>query len=353
MYKCPKCEAEFELGTKFCQSCGCNLELEFIETPTCPKCQKVFTTGVKFCDIDGSKLVSPDKLIPRCVKCEKEYPADTNFCLQCGGKVIPEALRKGIELKELNKSVELIGEQTSKVTSQVTSKVKELISKKSNLSKNKKHQIIGACVILIVLFFCILIIPSGGKGALKIKAKVVNGSNYDWRVATVRIEHSNGRSPLVTAKYKNGKFSVKLPPTMYNQYLESVTSSFQRSDNIRYSNEDAQVTLAFFQGYGKNNCTGRNGVSYDCESDRFILGNPKKGVMSTFVYSDRDVSITGTHNNLSVNIFLKKGWNRIFTTSTKVGDSYKISQTMKNPGGLKWYSDNDFYEESKSRGFIF
>ncbi|MCL2598168.1 MAG: zinc ribbon domain-containing protein [Paludibacter sp.] len=93
MYKCPKCNAEFELGTKFCQNCGCNLEKEFIETPTCPKCGKNFPTGTKFCSEDGSKLVSPDKLIPRCVKCGKEYIDGTKFCPEDGGQILAEANR--------------------------------------------------------------------------------------------------------------------------------------------------------------------------------------------------------------------------------------------------------------------
>ena len=93
MYKCPKCNAEFELGTKFCQNCGCSLEKEFIETPTCPKCRKVFAIGTKFCREDGSKLVSPIKLIPRCVKCGKEYTDGTKFCSEDGNPVTSEILQ--------------------------------------------------------------------------------------------------------------------------------------------------------------------------------------------------------------------------------------------------------------------
>ncbi len=95
MYKCPKCNAEFEKGAKFCPSCGCNLENEFIENPVCPRCHKTFPTGTKFCDVDGSKLASPDKLIPKCMKCGKAYSVDTKFCPDDGGVVIPEALRYG------------------------------------------------------------------------------------------------------------------------------------------------------------------------------------------------------------------------------------------------------------------
>jgi hypothetical protein len=90
---CPKCGAEFELGTKFCQKCGCNLANEFIENPICPKCNKKFPAGTKFCDADGAKLVSPDKLIPKCVKCGQVYTDGTKFCSHDGGQVIAEALR--------------------------------------------------------------------------------------------------------------------------------------------------------------------------------------------------------------------------------------------------------------------
>jgi len=88
MYQCPKCNAEFTAGTKFCQNCGCNLEIEFIKTPTCPKCRKVFATGTKFCDEDGTKLVSPEKLVPRCVKCGQTYTEGTKFCPDDGGQVL-------------------------------------------------------------------------------------------------------------------------------------------------------------------------------------------------------------------------------------------------------------------------
>lgn len=94
-YNCPRCNAEFIAGTKFCQSCGCNLNLEFIEDPVCPKCHKTFPAGSNFCDIDGFKLVSPDKLIPKCVKCGTEYSIEIKFCPKDGGAVIPEALRSG------------------------------------------------------------------------------------------------------------------------------------------------------------------------------------------------------------------------------------------------------------------
>ena len=61
-YICPKCSTEFIPNTKFCDKCGCNLEMEFIETPTCPVCKKEFPIGTIFCSEDGAKLESPKEL---------------------------------------------------------------------------------------------------------------------------------------------------------------------------------------------------------------------------------------------------------------------------------------------------
>ena len=91
---CPHC-GKFVSDTKFCQSCGYNLEVEeCIETPTCPECRKTFSAGTKFCDVDGAKLVSPESLIPRCVKCGKIYTDGTKFCPDDGGQILAGAYIK-------------------------------------------------------------------------------------------------------------------------------------------------------------------------------------------------------------------------------------------------------------------
>lgn len=86
-FNCPKCSNEFNKGTKFCQTCGCNLELEFIESPTCPKCKTTFPTHTRFCVNDGFKLVRPEDLIPRCVNCKNVYSDNIKFCPHDGGEV--------------------------------------------------------------------------------------------------------------------------------------------------------------------------------------------------------------------------------------------------------------------------
>jgi len=86
-YNCPKCSSEFSSGTKFCQTCGCNLELDFLENPICPKCKASYPTNTKFCVTDGSKLVRPEDLIPKCIICNTTYSDDIKFCPRDGGEV--------------------------------------------------------------------------------------------------------------------------------------------------------------------------------------------------------------------------------------------------------------------------
>ena len=87
IFNCPKCDSQFTKGTKFCQTCGCNLELEFIENPICPKCKASYSTNTRFCVTDGSKLVKPEDLIPKCVICNTAYTDDIKFCSHDGGQV--------------------------------------------------------------------------------------------------------------------------------------------------------------------------------------------------------------------------------------------------------------------------
>lgn len=57
----------------------------------CPKCNKEFPVGVRFCDSDGTKLVSSESLVRRCIKCGTEYSKDVKFCPKDGGIVATQS----------------------------------------------------------------------------------------------------------------------------------------------------------------------------------------------------------------------------------------------------------------------
>ena len=84
---CPKCTAPFEEGSKFCETCGCNLEREYIENPVCPECRTSYSTNINYCVNDGVKLVHPRDLVPQCEVCHTTYSEDIKFCPRDGGTV--------------------------------------------------------------------------------------------------------------------------------------------------------------------------------------------------------------------------------------------------------------------------
>ena len=184
-YKCPKCETEFSLGTKFCEKCGCNLEVEFIETPTCPKCEKIFPTGTVFCSEDGAKLVSPERMIPKCVKCGKVYTDGTKFCPLDGGKIIPEALRSKVDF---DNAKELFVE-----------KGKEYVDKGykffSKLPKEQIYRVVIGCAAVVVLVIALILSRSspGERVARAVcdcvitEIRRVDGNNFNVSHENIRV----------------------------------------------------------------------------------------------------------------------------------------------------------------------
>ena len=161
-YKCPKCDTEFTQGTKFCEDCGCNLEVEFIETPMCPKCEKTFPTGTVFCKEDGTKLVSHEKMIPKCVKCETVYTDGTTFCPLDGGKVVPEALRTKIDFDNVK---EVLSENTDKFKKAVQNSMSSIstpkITENSATPVGNRYPILRllSTVYRVIAWIIVVIVP--------------------------------------------------------------------------------------------------------------------------------------------------------------------------------------------------
>lgn len=76
--KCPSCGTENKDGAKFCNNCGCKLE---VEKPRCPGCGTENAPGAKFCNNCGTPLNAGPK---KCSGCGAELAPGTRFCSECG-----------------------------------------------------------------------------------------------------------------------------------------------------------------------------------------------------------------------------------------------------------------------------
>lgn len=75
--KCPKCNADVEAGSKFCNNCGEKMSAG----PACIKCGAALSAGSKFCNECGTKQVS------ECPKCNAALSPGSKFCNECGEKL--------------------------------------------------------------------------------------------------------------------------------------------------------------------------------------------------------------------------------------------------------------------------
>jgi membrane protease subunit (stomatin/prohibitin family) len=74
---CPECAHQNVAGSRFCASCGQNLE---IKGTTCFKCGSTVTAGAKFCPNCGQDQSAK----PVCPKCQADVTPGAKFCPSCG-----------------------------------------------------------------------------------------------------------------------------------------------------------------------------------------------------------------------------------------------------------------------------
>ncbi len=91
--QCPKCQFENVDGAKFCNECGCKLEI------SCPECKKSNPPGSKFCNECGQNLISPQEPV------EKELSFDEKI------DKIQRYLPKGLTEKILSQRDRIEGER--------------------------------------------------------------------------------------------------------------------------------------------------------------------------------------------------------------------------------------------------
>jgi len=120
--------------------------------------------------------------------------------------------------------------------------------------------------------------------------------------------------------YSNGGFSISLPGIPAVD-LMSVGDLFKNvlkvsGSTLTYSAPEAQVTDIDFLGFDAN----------DFLKGYFLYKSVDGLTICFFVYTDRDVTVTGGTN---IAVSLKKGWNRLYQTTEKLA--------TKAPSEMKWY----------------
>lgn len=180
---------------------------------------------------------------------------------------------------------------------------------------------------------------TNGGNASKITAtNVFNGST---NIKTVKAliywesgENDYGKDAITQAPYLNNGFTLELPTTLEAKYLET----FDADDLEGIAVSDKNFKSCFLEdlrGYNED----------DDEIGYFYLEeeNGDNDYYTSWIYSDRDVTIKGEDDGEKYNVTLKKGWNVVY--DSYIDDSYSF--TSQKPSGVN-YTWN-FYDNSSFR----
>jgi hypothetical protein len=172
-----------------------------------------------------------------------------------------------------------------------------------------------------------------------ITAIVENGNSYNDKIDSVKLKtyiRVNGKETqveLASASYSNGGFTLKLPATLSDAYLENAFEDM--SDGVTISDPNIR-TFDDYYIYAYN------------ESGEEIGGfeyRNTSGWDGFLCYANTDVSVTGIdtdeHGVYNYNIHLKKGWNIGYEKFVEIDGKYVEENTTIAPSGMKWYFDED------------
>ncbi|MDR2823571.1 MAG: hypothetical protein LBB41_00055 [Prevotellaceae bacterium] len=166
----------------------------------------------------------------------------------------------------------------------------------------------------------------------------INTSSAD--VAKAELLNTSGdlAAEIATATYQNNKFVLNLPAELDASMLSNVELGINDS-RVSVSNPQAKVAVMQVAAY-KNDIL----VGYLVMTEITQNG----GKEQAFMYSDRDVSITGDYSdNYDGIVFrqiyemhLKKGWNRYYVivnnTISPTGFTQTVRMTTSAQAGLAW-----------------
>ena len=172
----------------------------------------------------------------------------------------------------------------------------------------------------------------------KITATVENGSDYNSKIDVVKLvtlaynPSTDDKDEIVLAigSYSNGGFMIKLPSKVDDKYLHEITQSGIHSwQNL--SNSAKILDAVWIQAYKNEEYVGV-----------FVYGNRDIDAGGHFLYTDRDLTMTGSGKQDEENAWTEtfnysyiKGWNWWYVISDN--DEKTHTYTTLAPNSLKWY----------------
>ncbi|MDR1343691.1 MAG: hypothetical protein LBK18_10635 [Prevotellaceae bacterium] len=189
---------------------------------------------------------------------------------------------------------------------------------------NKKHYLMMAFVsLLAAATFCACSKDDdegGGGSGNPILGKtgavaitIENGADYSDVIDEVRLVYGD-MYVASRADYNNGSFTIDLPASVADKYLEAFEDDYPAGFTI--SNPSVKGATAWLSGYQSDKRKGSFRHSTGEWTGRELL------------YVTGDVSITGTAPDGAYNVHLKKGWNLVYEKKNEV--------TTSAPAGAKW-----------------
>jgi hypothetical protein len=194
-------------------------------------------------------------------------------------------------------------------------------------------------------------IPSGWFNG-RITAVVENGNNYNSLIGKVAViaEFRTDKKDewgyyewdseiIASNNWSNGGFTLTLPAMLDDKFLWDLSDDFPTS--LTLSDRNVKVSNAiWFRPYNSDGDCRVGWLDYGKEDENSY-------VVAFFVYADRDVIITGSHDDYCCeecgtwfevwNVSLKRGWNKIYATEKEVQGGWRAEYSTKAVSGLKWY----------------
>ena len=212
------------------------------------------------------------------------------------------------------------------------------------------------CIVIAAVFAACDKDEENGTGSVitaidNVVAIVENGDKYNAQVVEVLLSryYQDEIVAVATADFVNGGFSLELPKTVDEKYLEGLEGT---GEEFRVSNKNVKIALDF----------NIRGITVTGAYINFVFGKVDGNTVTreVFWYADGDLSITGStffsyelHEDVferttSFSASLKKGWNILYITEKRERinnvETTTTNIATKDPGGLKWYAESDFLE---------